>query len=81
MWKTAIEIMGGKYVPNGTLNIDPKKIKTIRYYFSQFGLGIPTGIGFDNEIAGMINLGLLIILKEAIVKKGSGKNPLPRREG
>ncbi|EKN69825.1 penicillin-binding protein transpeptidase [Neobacillus bataviensis LMG 21833] len=53
MWKTAIEIMGGKYVPNGTLNIDPKKIETIRYYFNQFGLGIPTGIGFDNETAGM----------------------------
>ncbi|ETI69558.1 peptidoglycan D,D-transpeptidase FtsI family protein [Neobacillus vireti] len=53
MWKTAIEIMGGKYVPNGTLNIDPKKIETIRYYFNQFGLGIPTGIGFDNETAGI----------------------------
>ncbi|EKN71746.1 penicillin-binding protein transpeptidase [Neobacillus bataviensis LMG 21833] len=53
MWKTAIEIMGGKYVPNGTLNINPKKIETIRYYFNQFGLGIPTGIGFDNETAGM----------------------------
>ncbi|MCM3570887.1 penicillin-binding protein 2 [Neobacillus mesonae] len=53
MWKTAIEIMGGKYIPNGTLNIDPKKIETIRYYFNQFGLGIPTGIGFDNETAGI----------------------------
>ncbi|WP_066307172.1 penicillin-binding protein 2 [Bacillus sp. FJAT-29814] len=53
MWKTAIEIMGGKYVPNGTLNINPKKIETIRYYFNQFGLGIPTGIGFDNETAGI----------------------------
>ena len=53
MWKTAIEIMGGKYVPNGTLNIDPKKIETIRYYFNQFGLGIPTGIGFNNETAGI----------------------------
>lgn len=53
MWKTAIEMMGGKYVPNGTLNIEPKKIETIRYYFNQFGLGIPTGIGFDNETAGI----------------------------
>ncbi|PLR99061.1 peptidoglycan D,D-transpeptidase FtsI family protein [Bacillus sp. T33-2] len=53
MWKTAIEIMGGKYIPNGTLNIDPEKIETIRYYFSQFGLGVPTGIGFDNETAGI----------------------------
>ncbi|MFC4801237.1 peptidoglycan D,D-transpeptidase FtsI family protein [Neobacillus sp. GCM10023253] len=53
MWKTAIEMMGGKYVPNGTLNIDPKKIETIRYYFNQFGLGVPTGIGFDNETSGI----------------------------
>ncbi|MFZ7942585.1 peptidoglycan D,D-transpeptidase FtsI family protein [Neobacillus sp. 19] len=53
MWKTAIEMMGGKYVPNGTLNIDPKKIETIRYYFNQFGLGIPTGIGFNNETSGI----------------------------
>ncbi|KGM45105.1 penicillin-binding protein 2 [Neobacillus niacini] len=53
MWKTAIEIMGGKYVPNGTLNINPKSIETIRYYFNQFGLGIPTGIDFNNETAGI----------------------------
>ncbi|WP_042462000.1 peptidoglycan D,D-transpeptidase FtsI family protein [Neobacillus dielmonensis] len=53
MWKTAIEMMGGKYVPNGTLNINPKKIETIRYYFNQFGLGVPTGIGFTNETAGI----------------------------
>lgn len=53
MWKTAIKILGGKYMPNGTLNINPEKIETIRYYFSQFGLGIPTGIGFDNETAGI----------------------------
>lgn len=53
MWKTAIEIMGGKYIPDGPLIYDPKKIDMIRYYFQQFGLGVPTGIGFDNEIAGM----------------------------
>jgi len=53
MWKTAIEMMDGKYIPNGTLNIDSKKIETIRYYFNQFGLGVPTGIGFDNETAGI----------------------------
>lgn len=53
MWKTAIEMMDGKYIPNGTLNINPNKIETIRYYFNQFGLGIPTGIGFENETAGI----------------------------
>lgn len=53
MWKTAIEMMDGKYIPNGTLNINPDKIETIRYYFNQFGLGIPTEIGFPNETAGI----------------------------
>lgn len=47
MCKTTIEIIGGKFVPPpGTLNINPKKVDTIRYYYNQFGLGIPTGIGF-----------------------------------
>ncbi|MFP7471228.1 penicillin-binding transpeptidase domain-containing protein [Niallia taxi] len=53
MWKTAIEMMDGKYIPNGTLNINPDKIEQIRYYFNQFGLGIPTEIGFPNETAGI----------------------------
>ncbi|TKC19139.1 peptidoglycan D,D-transpeptidase FtsI family protein [Robertmurraya kyonggiensis] len=53
MWLTAIEIMNGKYVRNGPLKYDPEKIETIRYYFNQFGLGVPTGIGFENEAIGV----------------------------
>lgn len=53
MWKTAIEMMGGKYIPDGPLIYDPKKIETIRYYFNQLGLGVPTGIGFPNEATGL----------------------------
>lgn len=53
MWKTAIEILGAQYHPNQSLNMDSEKIETIRYYFNQYGLGVPTGIGFDNETAGI----------------------------
>lgn len=53
MWLTAIEMMNGKYVRNGPLKYDPEKIETIRYYFNQFGLGVPTGIGFENEAIGV----------------------------
>lgn len=53
MWKTAIEMLGGKYVPHQPLRIDPEKIDVVRYYFGQFGLGVPTGIGFPNETSGM----------------------------
>lgn len=53
MWLTAIEIMNGKYVRNGPLKYDPEKIESIRYYFNQFGLGVPTGIGFENEAIGV----------------------------
>lgn len=53
MWKTVIKIMDGKYIPYQPLNINLDKIDTVRYYFGQFGLGVPTGIGFPNETAGM----------------------------
>lgn len=53
MWLTAIEMMNGKYVKNGPLTFDPEKIEMIRFYFNQFGLGVPTGIGFSNETTGI----------------------------
>ncbi|MBY6270910.1 MAG: penicillin-binding protein [Caldibacillus debilis] len=53
MFKIAIAIGGGKYVPHGPLPLNLKKINTMRYYFNQFGLGVKTGIGFDSEISGL----------------------------
>lgn len=53
MWKIVIDIMEGKYVPGGALPLNKEKINDIRYYLSQFGLGIQTGIGFDEEIEGL----------------------------
>lgn len=53
MWKIAIDILGGKYSRGQSLRIEPENIEIIRKYFGQFGLGVPTGIDFENEIAGI----------------------------
>lgn len=56
MFKTAIDIgtkFGGKpYQAGQALSIPPKALDTMRYYFSEFGLGVPTGIDLPNESAG-----------------------------
>ncbi|MGG0187086.1 peptidoglycan D,D-transpeptidase FtsI family protein [Bacillus rhizoplanae] len=56
MFKTAMKIAGVDYVPNGTLSIKPKDFDTMRYYYSQFGLGVPTGIDLPNEVSGVKGL-------------------------
>lgn len=53
MFKIAIAIGEGHYIPNGPLPLNLEKINTLRYYFNQFGLGVKTGIGFKNEIDGL----------------------------
>lgn len=61
MFKTAIEIAGGKYIPNSSLKINLEDgFSTMRRYFGQFGLGVSTGIDLPNEqvgFQGKINLG------------------------
>ncbi len=52
MFMTAIAIGKGRYVPNGPLSLDPAAFDTIRDSFSQFGLGVRTGIDLPNETAG-----------------------------
>ncbi|MFC0270011.1 peptidoglycan D,D-transpeptidase FtsI family protein [Metabacillus herbersteinensis] len=52
MFKTAIKIGNGKYEPNGPLPIETKAFTTMRNYFSQFGLGVKTGIDLPNEATG-----------------------------
>ncbi|PLS01796.1 peptidoglycan D,D-transpeptidase FtsI family protein [Neobacillus cucumis] len=53
MWKTVIAMAHGKYVPNGTLNMETAKtFNTMRQSFSQFGLGTRTGIDLPNEMSG-----------------------------
>ena len=52
MFQTALKIAGVHYVPNGSLDIKQEAFNTMRYYFKQFGLGVPTGIDLPNEIIG-----------------------------
>lgn len=46
--------MGGEfnYRPNQSINFDPKAFQEMRNYFSQFGLGVSTGIDFPYESTG-----------------------------
>ncbi|MED4877823.1 penicillin-binding protein 2 [Anoxybacillus geothermalis] len=52
MFKTAIAIGGGVYRPHAPLRINLEAFTTIRHYFSQFGLGVKTGIDLPNELGG-----------------------------
>lgn len=52
MFKTAMEIGGARYIRNGSLKIDEQAFPTMRNYFSQFGLGVKTGIDLPGEQAG-----------------------------
>jgi penicillin-binding protein A len=52
MFKTAIAMAGGHYVPNKPLPLDYTAFNTMRRYFSQFGLGVRTGIDLPNEMTG-----------------------------
>lgn len=54
MFKTFIKIAGGTYIPNRPLPIDEGAFPIIRNYFSQFGLGVKTGIDLPGEAAGFI---------------------------
>ncbi|EEL60188.1 penicillin-binding protein 2 [Bacillus toyonensis] len=54
MFNTALKIAGVDYVKNSSLNIKHEYFDKMRYYFRQFGLGVPTGIDLPNETAGQI---------------------------
>ncbi|MHC0035903.1 peptidoglycan D,D-transpeptidase FtsI family protein [Pseudoneobacillus sp. C159] len=56
MFKTAIEIGNGQYKYDQPLNINEKAFDTIRESFSQFGLGVRTGIDLPNEQVGFKGL-------------------------
>lgn len=56
MFNIAIRLGGASYIPNGPLLIeDPSSTFTLmRNYYSQFGLGVTTGIDLPNEESGFI---------------------------
>ena len=55
MFHTALKIAGINYVPNSSLDIKSAVFDKMRYYFGEFGLGVPTGIDLPNETSGQIN--------------------------
>jgi cell division protein FtsI/penicillin-binding protein 2 len=54
MWKTVIEMAGGRYVPHQALPLDLTTFDKIRQSFSQYGLGTKTGIDLPNESSGYV---------------------------
>ncbi|MDQ0860441.1 penicillin-binding protein 2 [Bacillus sp. V2I10] len=52
MFRVAYEIAGENYIPNSTFNASSEDFQKMRNYYSQFGLGVPTGIDLPNESIG-----------------------------
>ncbi|MRX72243.1 penicillin-binding protein [Bacillus lacus] len=52
MFYIAMDIAGVKYVPNGPFRAKMDAFVKMRNYFSQFGLGVPTGIDMPYESVG-----------------------------
>ncbi len=52
MFKLFLELAGGHYVYGQPISIDSDAFRTVRNYFSQFGLGVKTGIDLPGEATG-----------------------------
>jgi penicillin-binding protein A len=52
MFHTAIKMGGGKYIPGGSLRVEPEGFDIMRQHFAQYGLGVRTGIDLPNEQTG-----------------------------
>jgi len=53
MMNLAMKEGHAKYVPNTSMVMDPNIFSTLRGYFSQFGLGVKTGIDISGETKGI----------------------------
>ena len=59
MFRTAMALGHGNYVYDKPLSINKQAFTTFRNSFSQFGLGVPTGIDLPNEATGYKGSGTL----------------------
>ncbi|WP_226666081.1 peptidoglycan D,D-transpeptidase FtsI family protein [Metabacillus litoralis] len=55
MFFVAMRIADVDYVPNGPLNASLEDFQTLRNYFAQFGLGVPTGVDLPQESSGLMS--------------------------
>jgi len=53
MMNLAMKEGHAKYIPNTSMVMDPNIFSTLRGYFSQFGLGVKTGIDISGETKGI----------------------------
>ena len=54
MMQLAMKEAKFNYVEGGGLNMNPSIFNTLRGYFNQFGLGVPTGVDIPGETTGLI---------------------------
>ncbi|MBD8069155.1 peptidoglycan D,D-transpeptidase FtsI family protein [Bacillus sp. PS06] len=54
MFKTVMKIANANYIPRQALPFDRDAFGTVRKYFSQFGLGVKTGIDLPGESTGFV---------------------------
>ncbi|XQY93232.1 peptidoglycan D,D-transpeptidase FtsI family protein [Metabacillus sp. HB246100] len=55
MFYVAMRIADINYVKNGSFNASQEDFQSLRNYFAQFGLGVPTGVDLPQESGGLIS--------------------------
>ena len=65
-------------MPNNPLDIKQETFNKMRYYFRQFGLGVPTGIDLPNESIGQMGRTDNMVLLDYAIGQYDTYTPLQR---